>query len=424
MIKILLTCSLAIFTFLISSCKRESTVQLPIPEKSNAFSTSLELDKAVYYDKVLGAIVGSAIGDAMGASTEMWHREDIQKELGYINGLTFVARTRSAEGIWSHNLDSGATTDDTRWKYFTSKYLTQHAKELSAEKFTDFIIAYYQEKVEELSGKGVMDDPDLLDEKIQQLEWIKEWARVAIAFRKGMSQFAQAQNRFYGGEMSCAGMLYSPMMGLICSSPEKAYTMAFEHTVFDIGYAKDISSLTAAMTNLALSNNEMSEIRKKCLLIDPYKYLDSRLIERQALSIAKDAESIVASSYEMPQSDTLHASPPAGYSGNNYDWLRQNFVYQELEKRQRAIAFHAGEIWQILYTALVFGEGNFEKTIEFIVNYGRDNDTVASVAGMILGAKDGYDKLPEDIKMTVVKVSKDQMGIDLEQLAKELTKVY
>ena len=65
-------------------------------------------------------------------------------------------------------------------------------------------------------------------------------------------------------------------------------------------------------------------------------------------------------------------------------------VYQLLEKDERAIAFHSAEIWQILVTALEFGNGDFEKTMQFIVNYGRDNDTVAAVAGMILGAKLGY----------------------------------
>ncbi len=34
-----------------------------------------------YYDRVLGGLVGSAIGDAMGASTEMWYRKDIQLEI-------------------------------------------------------------------------------------------------------------------------------------------------------------------------------------------------------------------------------------------------------------------------------------------------------------------------------------------------------
>ena len=80
----------------------------------------------------------------------------------------------------------------------------------------------------------------------------------------------------------------------------------------------------------------------------------------------------------------------------------------------------SGRHRQILITGLQFGEGDFEKTMQFIVNYGRDNDTVAAVAGMIIGAKDGYINLPKDLKEEVVKVSKNQMGIDLEALADDL----
>lgn len=112
---------------------------------------------------------------------------------------------------------------------------------------------------------------------------------------------------------------------------------------------------------------------------------------------------------------------PQGFSGTQKDWIRQEKVYQFLEKDKKAIAFHAGEILQILITGLEFGEGDFEKTMQFIVNYGRDNDTVAAVAGMILGAKDSNSNLPVALRTEVLRVNKENMGIYLEALARELT---
>ena len=58
--------------------------------------------------------------------------------------------------------------------------------------------------------------------------------------------------------------------------------------------------------------------------------------------------------------------------------------------------------------------------MQFIVNYGRDNDTVAAIAGMILGAKDGYANLPDHLKKEILRVNKEVLGIDLEALAHEL----
>jgi len=92
--------------------------------------------------------VGSAIGDAMGASTEMWPREDIVEEYGYINELTPALRSQSPEGTWEHNLVAGATTDDTRWKYFIGQYLMSNQGDYTPEKFAIFISTYYQSAVE------------------------------------------------------------------------------------------------------------------------------------------------------------------------------------------------------------------------------------------------------------------------------------
>jgi len=39
---------------------------------------------------------------------------------------------------------------------------------------------------------------------------------------------------------------------------------------------------------------------------------------------------------------------------------------------------------------------------------------------MILGAKDGFDRLPSPMKEEVVRVHQEQMGIDLESLAVQL----
>ncbi len=409
-----------IVILIFNACKESRKTEIPIPTRNKLTSGAVKLEKQKYYDKVLGALVGSAIGDAMGASTEMWHRSDIQNEFGYINGLEPVTREKSAEGIWTHNLDSGATTDDTRWKFLMVEYLNQNHNELSPENFADFIVEYYQSTVTDLSDQRLLQQPDLMDDKMMKLDWIKEWARVALAFKEGGTVFEAAKSRFYGGEMSCAGLLYTPMFGLVASDPLAAYEKAYSHTLFDIGYAKDISSIAAAMTQLALYSEDLGYILKESLRVDPHNYMNSRLIGRLPLSITKDVKAIIRAAKELIIPDGIEVSIPSNFQGDTVEWEQQQFVYKALEKRQKSIAFHAGEIWEILYASLVFGEGDFLKTMQFIVNYGRDNDTVAAIAGLILGAKDGYSSLPDGIKQTVLQVNKEHLGIDLELMASRL----
>ncbi|NHF60720.1 ADP-ribosylglycohydrolase family protein [Flavobacteriaceae bacterium TP-CH-4] len=412
---------------LITGCKRpKSKVDIPSPKKVAYTGDSLRLSEEVYYDKVLGALVGSAIGDAMGASTEMWHRKDIQLKYGYITGLTPAVRVQSPEGTWDHNLVAGTTTDDTRWKYLMVKYFGEHKGELNARNFSGFISDHYQTVVKTLGDEEVLTDTEALDERIEKMEWIKEWARVAMGYQESQTAYQKALNRFYGGEMSCAGQLYTPMFGLLAHNPEEAYDIAYEHTLFDLGYAKDISALVAAMTHMALRTQDIDSILDPATFIDPLGYQDSRLVGRIPYSIADGSIKSVLAVKDLVLIDSLVAKDslvyriPTGFPGSRDEWVRQEMVNQLLEKDEKAIAFHAGEIWQILITSLQFGEGDFEKTMRFIVNYGRDNDTVAAIAGMILGAKEGYTKLPEDLKKEVLRVNREVLGIDLEVLAKEL----
>ena len=423
--------SLLPLCFTIVSCKKEkkSNPDIGDPKKVAYEADILQLSEDEKYDKVLGALVGSAIGDAMGASTEMWHRNEIQLKYGYITGLTPAVRPQSPEGTWRNNLVAGATTDDTRWKYLMAQYLTKNKDATDADHFAQFITDYYQHMVKGLEDKELLDDTGILDEKIKKIDWIKEWARVSLAYQEGPKAYLKALNRFYGGEMSCAGQLYSPMFGIIAPNAETAYTHAYEHSIFDLGYAKDITSLVAAMTHIAMRTATMDSIINTATFVDPNGYQDSRLVGRIPYSVADASVKKVLSVKQMLIEDSLIDKEypsyhmPKSFTGTKKDWIRQEMLYRYLEKDEKAIAFHSGEIWQILITAFAFGEGDFEKTLQFIINYGRDNDTVGAVAGMILGAKDGYKNLPVKLRDEVLRGSKEVMNIDLEKSAQELVEI-
>jgi len=55
-------------------CGKTNESNFPSPSESAQpkESSEIALPREEYYDKILGMLVGSAIGDAMGAPTEMW----------------------------------------------------------------------------------------------------------------------------------------------------------------------------------------------------------------------------------------------------------------------------------------------------------------------------------------------------------------
>lgn len=69
---------------------------------------------------------------------------------------------------------------------------------------------------------------------------------------------------------------------------------------------------------------------------------------------------------------------------------------------------------------LLYGEGNFTKTLEISARAGQDSDCNPSSAGGILGTMLGYDKIPEYWKMGL----KEAEGIDFKYTSLSLQKIY
>ena len=106
----------------------------------------------ILYDKVLGSLVGSAIGDAMGAPTEMWGRNERETSYGYVDKLDPSFIDPSPEGLWDFYLPPGTTTDDTRWKSLTGNFVIHHLETFykpqgpSPYNFAEHILNSYQKE--------------------------------------------------------------------------------------------------------------------------------------------------------------------------------------------------------------------------------------------------------------------------------------
>lgn len=416
---------------LLASCNKNQTADqsFPAPEvpgRQVEVDWPVTLTKEQYYDKVLGMLVGSAIGDAMGAATEMWHRSAIQVQYGFVDSLDAVTREGSPEGPWEDNLAAGGTTDDTRWKYLIGKFLAREAGKdsLDAVAYANYIVGLYETEMEEVK-KTEEFAPEALERQLMHMTWLQEWAKVAKPFAENdLQQYNYALNRFYGGEMACAGMLYSPSIGgFYPGQPVRAYTEAYRLGIFDHGYARDITGLTAAYVAKAMEPGVRPEqITLISREVDPLRYFNSRLIGRLAYSSYMAAKEMVYEAQQLTEEDAeKKLRLPKNYKGDRLSYARLSKIYSLLDARLQDIPFHAGEIHLINLTALEYAEGDFQKAMEFVVNYGRDNDTVAAVTGAILGAYWGYSGLPAGLAAQSLQATKGIVGIDLEALAREMT---
>ena len=406
-----------------SACAEEKKTAIPLEEVP---PHKLELNKEELDDKVLGMIVGSAIGDAMGAPTEMWSRAAIDLEYGWVMGLDSMVREASPEGVWIPNLPAGGTTDDTRWKKLTYEYLSGEEKsKLNPTNFARHVLDEYENYFRAFANLSPEDTQGLEDSNLKVF-WLSEWSKVCRPILENdLMGYQSALGKFYGGEMVCAGLLYSPAIGVYFpGQPEKAYEEAFQLSLFDLGYAKDISALAAAMTAAAMKKAARPEdILDVLRAVDPEGYFQSRLVGRSSYRILQKALTI-GNQAKGNSGDSLNLEElqdPAPVS----DKSQMQMAFELLDGELQDMPFHAGEIHLQVLTALIFSGFNFEETMVFLVNYGRDNDTTAAVAGAILGAYLGYANLPEEMKVQVLEVNKNILGIDMVELSKNLArKIY
>ena len=391
-------------------------------------ATSLRpsLSRDQYHNKVLGLLIGSAIGDAMGAPTEMWSRSDIQLDYGFVDDLEPMVRAVSAEGIWKTNLPAGGTTDDTRWKALTIEFLlAQDLRQATPQVMARHIMARYQAHIDTLKATEGF-DPKPYENNLMKMAWLQEWALVAKPYAENnLPGYADALSKFYGGEMTCAGMLYSPIWGAVHPGrPTAAYAMGYEHAIYDIGYARDMTSLVAAMTAAAFDAEATpTSVINVNRTVDPQSYFESRLVGRSSYRFYQHARKIVAEARALTI-EPMQAIPevPAPFQHlEPLAYLQLKRAFDKLDEANESIAFHPGEIYLITLTAMLFHEFEFEETMAFITNYGRDNDTIAAIAGAILGAYWGADKLPAEMTQKILDVNRAQLDLDLVLLADALT---
>ncbi len=422
-------CAFPVFALLLAGCQTPAptdTANSSPASVTAATASQPDIAREIYHDKVLGLLIGSAIGDAMGAPTEMWSRDAIQFDYGFVEQLDDMVRAPSAEGTWKHNLPAGGTTDDTRWKEITIEFLrTQSPGQESVTDFATFIVNRYQQRIANLKATEGF-DPKPYEENLMKMNFLQEWALIAKPFAEdNLLGYSNALHKFYGGEMTCAGMLYSPMLAAARpADPAAAYRLAYDFGIFDLGYARDLTGLTAALTAAAFATDATpASVINVNRSIDPEGYFASRLVGRSsyrffqhARRIALDARAVEldpeAPPMEIPAA-FQHLEPLA------YAQLRRAF--DMLDEANREVSFHPAEIYLIMLTAMLFQDFEFEPTMVFITNYGRDNDTVAAVAGAILGAYWGADQLSAEMTEQILTVNRKELGIDLARLADEVT---
>lgn len=307
------------------------------------------------FDKIHAAMLAGAIGDAMGGPVEGWHYEEIVERHGVVDELLPYDDPPDYHAHFSTR--RGAYTDDTRLKHILCQAILDRAALPTRGDLVRAVVeAYYAAETELERG------------------FLEEYALAGL-YRE--------EKLIWGGQPTNGFIMMNAPLGLICpSDPERAFALSYQLDFISDGYAKYSSAIAGAGVSAAMSPGATVE-----------SVVDEALAACQAHRVEGDLtrrwhwyehvfqlnERLVRTAVEIAEShDDVFSVRPAYYEALQVGPLGSE----------------AAQTLAVALGMLVAAKGDLPETLIGCVNYGRDNDSYAAVAGAIAGAMHGTGAIP------------------------------
>ncbi|MBL3667747.1 ADP-ribosylglycohydrolase family protein [Streptomyces sp. M2CJ-2] len=348
-------------------------------------------------ERITGALVGAAVGDALGGPVEGYSPEQIaERHGGRVHGVVGPWNGdawRTARPIAPYHKGDGHVTDDTLMTHALVRVYTRVRDHLDAHAVADHLV------------------PDLMGTP----RWIPELEAEALPLQRIFlaEKWLVAQIHYghvdpreagVGNIVNCGAAMYMAPVGLVnAANPAGAYAEALDVAgAHQSSYGREAAGVLAAAVAAA------------CV---PGASADS--VVDACLSLAKDGtreaiERVCEEASRHP--DFESALCPLREAVAPYDTVGPDYRSPSLGAR-RPSRLHAVEELPVALGMVVVARGDFRQAVLGAVNYGRDCDSIATMAGAVTGALGSA--VPEDWAKTVADASR----LDLWAPAAALTAV-
>lgn len=341
-------------------------------------------------DKITACLYGGAIGDAMGAPAEWRLPPEIQQRYGYITDFV-----EPWDGPSDIGKGDGRYTDDSHMIQVLSRIYIEAGDHLDAFRFAKGVIPLIAEEKRWVAEFG----REML--LVERLFYPEKWLYMRLCLAN-----ADPRQGGVGNMVNCGAAMYAAPEGIVnACDPVNAYREAVEiFSAHQQSYGLEAAAVMAACVAEAFK---------------PEATVDS--VVETALSLAKEGtQKAIAAVVDCARQyqDWKAAIGPLRDAMRPYDGsaelntMRGNGTNDWQPSREHSI-----EEVPVALGFLVVTGGDFEQSIFGSANYGRDNDSIAGMAGSIAGALHGTRVIRPDWMQRVDKANRVQLWSYAEGLA-------
>ncbi|WP_086565821.1 ADP-ribosylglycohydrolase family protein [Streptomyces africanus] len=348
-------------------------------------------------ERITGALVGAAVGDALGGPVEGYSPEQIlERHGGRVHGIVGPWHGddwRTARPLAPYHKGDGHVTDDTLMTHALIRVYARVRDHLDAYAIADHLV------------------PDLMTEP----RWIPELEAEALPLHRVFLAEKWLVTRIHYGHadpreagagniVNCGAAMYMSPVGLVnAADPRAAYAEALDIAgAHQSSYGREAAGVLAAAVAAACT---------------PGATPDS--VVSACLSLAKDGTRTAIERVceeASRHTDFESALGPLREAVAPYDTVGPDYRASSLGAR-RPSRLHAIEELPVALGMLLMARGDYRQAVLGAVNYGRDCDSIATMAGALAGALGS--PVPQDWAKTVAEASR----LDLWEPATTLTAV-
>ncbi len=346
-------------------------------------------------DRFTGCILGSAIGDALGSSTEGRTPEEIIERFG--GRVEDFTPPFGPKPDGRHKGD-GNITDDTLMTLALCRAYLAKGGQLEAHDMATYLLP------------EIVDKPTWVPEFNRHMPLLDRlfYPERYLLIRLRLAS-ANPREAGIGNMVNCGAAMYAAPVGLMnACDPALAYHRAIGlFSAHQYSYGLEAAGVMAACVAEALR---------------PTATVDS--IVGVALKYAKDGthraiEAVVEAARTVPADDEVVCQRRLRAAIEPFDTVKGG-VQEFTRGGGYPSQMHSIEELPLALAYLVLSKGDYRTAVLGAANYGRDSDSIASMAGALIGAMVGKDALPERWVSEIG--ARNQ--IDFEQVARDLLALF